>query len=320
MNTCNDVNKRGEIVLYQTPDGASNIEVRLEDDTVWLNVEQLSLLFQRNRSTLQRHIKGIYDDGELDEGATCAKNAQVQQEGERFVERYIPYYNLDVIISLGYRVKSRSGVMFRIWASKVLKDYLLRGAAVNDTRLKQLGETVKILKRTTKMLDAQQVLSVVEQYAQALNLLDAYDHQSLEKPIGQQSIYVLTYEECRKIIDQMRFASESELFGNEKDGSFYSSIGAIYQTFGGKDLYPSVEEKAANLLYFITKNHSFSDGNKRIAATIFLYFLQKNGILHREGGENRIDNNTLVAITIMIAESTMEEKETMIKLVMNFLS
>ena len=228
-------------------------------------------------------------------------------------------YNLDVVISVGYRVKSQRGTQFRIWANSVLKDYLIRGIAVNDNRLKQLGEVIKVLKRTTSQLDAQQMLAVVEQYTMALNLLDDYDHQCISKPDGSKATYVLTYEECRDVINSMSFNADSDLFGNEKDESFHSSIGAIYQTFGGEDVYPSVEEKAANLLYFITKNHSFSDGNKRIAATLFLYFLQKNGILYRENGEKRISDSTLVAITIMIAESKTEEKEIMTRLVMNFL-
>ena len=229
-------------------------------------------------------------------------------------------YNLDVVISVGYRVKSQRGTQFRIWANSVLKDYLIRGIAVNDNRLKQLGEAIKILKRTTNQLDAQQMLAVVEQYTMALDLLDDYDHQCIRKPDGSKATYVLTYEECRNVINSMKFNTDSDLFGNEKDKSFYSSIGAIYQTFDGEDVYPSVEEKAANLLYFITKNHSFNDGNKRIAATIFLYFLQKNGILYHEDGEKRINDSTLVAITIMIAESKTEEKEIMTRLVMNFLT
>lgn len=313
------MNNKGEIVIYQTPDGKTSIDVKLENDTVWLNVEQLSVLFQRDRTTLQRHIRNIYGDGELDETATCAKNAQVQIEGGRKIERRIPYYNLDLIISLGYRVNSQRGVRFRIWATQVLKDYIIKGVAVNDNRLRQLGEVIKVLKRTTDRLDARQILAVVEQYTYALDLLDDYDHQCVAKPEGSSATYVLGYDECREIINQMRFSAESDLFGHEKDESFLSSIGAIYQTFGGEELYPSVEEKAANLLYFITKNHSFNDGNKRIAATIFLYFLQKNGILYRQGGEKRIDDNTLVAITILIAESGTDEKEIMTRLVMNFL-
>lgn len=314
------MNKKGEIIIYNTPDGATSIDVKLENESVWLNIEQLAALFGRDRTTLQRHIRSIYRDKELDETATCAKNAQVQKEGGRDVERCVSYYNLDLVISLGYRVKSQRGVQFRIWATKVLREYLIKGVAVNDRRLQQLGETIKVMKHAARQLDARQVLSVVEQYTSALVLLDDYDHQRVEKPSGSSATYILSYAECRDIISRMRFAAESDIFGNEKDDSFRSSIGAIYQTFGGEDVYPSVEEKAANLLYFITKNHSFTDGNKRIAATIFLYFLQRNGILYHENGEKRISDSTLVAITIMIAESRTEEKDIMTRLVMNFLT
>lgn len=314
------MNTKDKIIIYQTPDGNTSIDVKLEKDTVWLSMEQLSMLFQRDRTTLQRHIRNIYGDGELEEAATCAKNAQVQKEGDRMVERSIPYYNLDLVISLGYRVKSQRGVQFRIWATRVLKQYIIHGVALNDNRLRQLGETIKVLKRTTAQLDARQILSVIEQYTAALDLLDDYDHQRVGKPTGSRSTYVLRYDECRDIIRQMRFSAESDIFGQEKDESFHSSIGAIYQTFDGIEVYPSVEEKAANLLYFIAKNHSFNDGNKRIAAALFLYFLQKNGILYRKSGDKRIDDNTLVAITIMIAESRTDEKDIMTRLVMNFLS
>ena len=229
------------------------------------------------------------------------------------------YYNLDVIISVGYRVKSQRGVEFRRWANSVLKDYILRGYAVNDKRINQLGKIVQIMKRAENQLDAQQVLSVVESYSTALDILDDYDHQTLAKPRGNRATYVLTYDECRSVIDKMTFVSDSNLFGNEKDDSFKGSIGAIYQSFDGKDLYPSLEEKAANLLYFVTKNHSFSDGNKRIAATMFLYFLDKNGALFVEGSK-RIADFTLVALTIMIAESKPEEKEMMVNVIMNCLA
>lgn len=235
------------------------------------------------------------------------------------VKQNVAVYTLDVIISVGYRVNSKRATFFRRWATNILKEYLIRGIAINDNRLKQLGETIRILKRSTDQLDAKQVLAVVEQYTMALDLLDDYDHQCIGKPEGNKATYILSYEECRKVINDMKFNTHNDLFGNEKDDSFHSSIGAIYQTFGGEDVYPSVEEKAANLLYFVTKNHSFSDGNKRIAATIFLYFLQKNGILYRDNREKRIDDSTLVAVTIMIAESRIEEKELMTRLVMNFL-
>lgn len=224
------------------------------------------------------------------------------------VKQLVPYYTLDVIISVGYRVKSKRGVEFRRWANSVLKQYILQGYAVNDKRIAQLGEVIKIMKRTENTLDSRQVLAVIEKYSAALELLDSYDHQSMNRPKGNDATYVLSYEECMDVISHMRFGDESDLFGREKDDSFRGSIGNIYQSFDGKELYPSLEEKAAHLLYFITKNHSFLDGNKRIAATMFLYFLDRNGVLFADG-EKLIDDFTLVALTIMIAESRPEEKE-----------
>ena len=226
-------------------------------------------------------------------------------------------YNLDMILSVGYRVNSKRGIEFRRWANSVLKQYIIRGYATNESRLQQLGEVVRLMKRTQDSLDSKQVLSVIESYSTALDLLDDYDHQTMKRPKGSDAAYVLTYEECRKVIDSMRFKSESELFGQEKDGSFQGSIGNIYQSFGGQEIYPTLQEKAANLLYFVTKNHSFWDGNKRIAATMFLYFLDRNGILYDESGLKRLDDHTLVALPIMIAESRPEEKEMMISVIMN---
>ncbi|WP_417028873.1 RhuM family protein [Cloacibacillus evryensis] len=309
----------GEIILYQAHDGSVKLEVQTDGETVWLTKEQMGTLFDRDRSVISRHIGNIYKEEELEEESTCAKFAQVQTEGGRSVQREIERYNLDVIISVGYRVKSRRGVDFRRWAGKVLKDYVMKGYAVNDRRMAQLGAAIRILRRAENRLDAKQVLSVVESYTAALDILDDYDHQKINKPDGRKVEYVLSYDECRRFIDMMKFADDSPLFGNEKDDSFKSSLGAIYQSFGGEELYPSVEEKAANLLYFVTKNHSFSDGNKRIAAAIFLYFLDKNGILFHNG-QKLLDDYTLVAVTIMIAESKPQEKETMTALVMNFLN
>ena len=226
-------------------------------------------------------------------------------------------YNLDMILSVGYRVNSKRGIEFRKWANTVLKDYIFRGYAVNDNRMKQLGEVVRLMKRTQESLDSKQVLTVIENYSRALELLDDYDHQTMKRPKGTSSTYVLTYEECRRVIDQMKYGKESELFGTEKDDSFKGSIGNIYQSFAGQEIYPSLQEKAANLLYFVTKNHSFWDGNKRIAATMFLYFLDRNGILYDEAGDKRLDDHTLVALTIMIAESKPEEKEMVISVIMN---
>lgn len=280
---------QNKIVIYQTQDGKTSIDVKLEQDTVWLTANQMSLLFDKDEKTIRKHINNVFKEGEVDKDNNTQKMRVVG------VKQSVAVYTLDVIISVGYRVNSRRATTFRRWATNILKEYLIRGIAINDNRLKQLGEAIKILKRTTDQLDAKQVLAVVEQYTMALDLLDDYDHQCIGKPEGSKATYILSYEECRDVINDMKFNTDNDLFGNEKDDSFHSSIGAIYQTFGGEDVYPSVEEKAANLLYFVTKNHSFSDGNKRI------------------------DDSTLVAITIMIAESGIEEKELMTRLVMNFL-
>ena len=309
--------KNEELVLFNSTDGKVSLPVTIKNDSVWLTLDQVAELFGRDKSTVSRHIHNVFRENELDRSSTVAKNATVQFEGSREIERMIDYYNLDVIISVGYRVKSQRGVEFRKWANTILKDYILRGYAVNELRMKQLGSTLKLLKRVKNDLDAEQVLSVIERYSSALDLLDDYDHQTLKRPAGQGATYVLTYEECRDVIDRMRFGNESALFGKEKDGSFKGSVGNIYQSFGGQELYPTVEEKAANLLYYVTKNHSFIDGNKRIAATIFLYFLDRNGILYDQNGDKTIDDHTLVALTIMIAESRPEEKELMISVIMN---
>lgn len=278
----------------------------------------MATLFNRDIKTIGKHIKNAINE-ELSGTSTVAKFATVQLEGTRQVERLIEYYNLDVIISVGYRVKSKRGVAFRKWANSVLKEYIIKGYAINQQRLNQLNQVLCIMKRLETALDAKQVLTVVERYNKALDLLDNYDHQKLEKPKGNKTTYILTYEECRKVIDEMKFSSDSKLFGNKKDDSFKGSIGNIYQSFAGVDIYPSLEEKAANLLYFVTKNHSFSDGNKRIAATMFLYFLDRNGVLFTNH-EKLIDDHTLVALVIMIAESRPEEKDVMISIIMNCIS
>ena len=307
---------KNEIVLFESSDNAVRLEVSVNQDTVWLTQEQMSTLFDTARSSIAYHIGNIFKEGEL------AKDTSVEyfdkSEGKAF--RPAKYYNLDVIISVGYRVKSQRGVEFRRWANGVLKQYLLEGYATNKSRLEQLGKMIRLIKRSEQMVDAPQVLSVIQRYNTALELLDDYDHQTLRRPGGHKSTYVLTYDECRELIASMRFGSESDLFGNEKDDSFKGSIGNIYQTFGGKDVYPSLEEKAANLLYFLTKNHSFSDGNKRIAAAVFLYFLDKNNALLSADGEKVIDDHTLVVLIIMIAESRPDEKELMISVIMNCMS
>lgn len=307
------------IVLFESEDGKVNLEVGLQSETVWLRTEQMAELFGRDRSVIARHISNIYKEGELSKEATCAKSAQVQTEGTREVTRQNDIYNLDVIISVGYRVKSKRGVEFRHWATGVLRGYILRGYAANERRLAQLGQVARIMERIPDDLESSQILGIVKSYTAALDLLDDYDHQRLAKPQGNQAIYVLDYEECRKVISEMRFSSESAVFGVEKDDSFKASIGDIYQSFAGQDIYPSLQEKAANLLYFVVKNHSFHDGNKRIAAAMFLYFLDRNKALF-VNGRKAIDDNTLVAITIMIAESRPQEKDAMVALVMNFLA
>jgi len=307
-------NKGNELILFETEDRAVTLTVPVNQEMVWLSRNQMAELFDRDIKTIGKHINNALRE-ELD-NSTVAKFATVQNEGGREVERFIEYYNLDVIISVGYRVKSKRGVEFRKWANSVLRQYILRGYAVNNNRIAQLGEVIQIMKRTQNSLDSKQVLSVIERYSTALDLLDAYDHQNMSRPKGNAATYVLTYEECMDIIASMRFGDESDIFGKEKDGSFEGSIGNIYQSFAGQDLYPTLEEKAAHLLYFVTKNHSFLDGNKRIAATIFLYFLDRNGVLFIDG-EKTIDDHTLVALTIMIAESKPDEMEMMITVIMN---
>ena len=309
------MNQKTELVIFKAQDGNVKLDVNIENETVWLSLDQMSELFERDKSTISRHIKNIFKDGELSQNSVVANFATTASDGKVY---NVTFYDLDVIISVGYRVKSQKGVEFRKWANGVLKDYILKGYAVNNNRINELGEVIRIMKRAESTLDSKQILDVIEKYTVALDLLDDYDHQKIEKPSGNIATYVLTYDECKNVISNMKFGNESDLFGNEKDDSFKSSINAIYQTFGGQEVYPSLEEKAANLLYLITKNHSFSDGNKRIAAALFLYFLDKNGVLF-ESSKKIIDDYALVAITIMVAESKPLEKDTIIKLIMNFL-
>ena len=299
-----------EIVLFSSGDVNVEVLVSPEQDTVWLTQKQMGALFDVKQATISEHINNILEVKELDETSIGISDRSTGGRKPRV-------YNLDMILSVGYRVNSKRGIEFRRWANSVLKQYIIRGYATNESRLQQLGEVVRLMKRTQDSLDSKQVLSVIESYSTALDLLDDYDHQTMKRPKGSDAAYVLTYEECRKVIDSMRFKSESKLFGQEKDGSFQGSIGNIYQSFGGQEIYPTLQEKAANLLYFVTKNHSFWDGNKRIAATMFLYFLDRNGIPYDENGLKRLDDHTLVALTIMIAESRPEEKEMMISVIMN---
>lgn len=307
--------KESQIIIFETQDKSISLPVMIAGESAWINRNQMAELFGRDVKTIGKHINNALREELSDENAVVAKFATTAADGKTYMTEH---YNLDVIVSVGYRVKSKRGVEFRRWANSVLKEYIIKGYAVNHNRMNQLNEVIRVMKRVENSLDTRQVLTVVERYSQALDLLDAYDHQNMKRPKGNEATYVLTYEECRKVIDDMKFGDTSSLFGNEKDDSFKGSIGAIYQSFGGKDLYPTLEEKAANLLYFVTKNHSFSDGNKRIAATMFLYFLDKNQALFIDG-EKTIDDHTLVALTIMIAESNPEEKEMMISVIMNSL-
>ena len=324
--------KQDQIVIYQTEDGQTQIDVRLENDTVWLTQAQMAELFETDRTSIVRHINNIYRVDELEREATCAKIAQVQTEGKRQVTRTIPYFNLDMIISVGYRVNSKRGIKFRQWANRVLKDYLVKGYAINERiRKEQIGELrqlVQMVGRTIQNQDvadtseSQDLLNVVVDYTYALDTLDNYDYErlSIQKTTKEEPFHA-TYENAMEAINGLREKfGGSSLFGNEKDDSFKSSIGQIYQTFGGEELYPSVEEKAAMLLYLVTKNHSFSDGNKRIAATLFLWFLNNNHVLYRADGSKRIADNTLVALTLMIAESRTEEKDVMVKVVVNLIN
>ena len=323
-----------EIKIFKTSEGKTSIEVKLENETVWLNQYQLEELFQTNRTSINKHILNIYKTQELKENETCAKIAQVQKEGKRNIKRQIKFYNLDVIIAIGYKVNSKRGTEFRIWANKIIKDYLIKGYAINQEKLQKENKQLKELQNTVKILgnvindktlsndESKGLLKIISDYSYALDILDKYDYQKLEiKNTSKKETYILTYEEAiRQIKTAKKVYGNSNLFGNEKDNSFQSSISTIYQTFGGIDLYPSIEEKAANLLYFIVKNHSFSDGNKRIAAFLFLYFLEKNKLLFTENGQKRIADNALVALTLMIAVSKLEEKDTMMKVIVNLIN
>jgi prophage maintenance system killer protein len=305
------------LVLFTSPDGGVTVPTRLDHDTLWLTQEQMAQVFEVKRPAITKHLSNVFKTKELDQKSVRSILEHTAADGKSYATQF---FNLDAIIAVGYRVNSRRATQFRIWATGVLRDYLLKGYAVNQSRLVELRQVVSILKRADKQLDAKQVLSVVERYTSALELLDAYDHQRIGKPKGRKGRSRLVYSECRSFIDEMSFGNASTLFGKEKDESFKGSLGAIYQTFDGKELYPTLEEKAANLLYFIVKNHSFTDGNKRIAAAIFLYFLNKNRMLLTASGAKRIADHTLVALTLMIAESKPVERELMVNLVMTFLT
>lgn len=315
------MDKRNEIILFENQN--VKLEVNVKDETVWLNREQLSKLFGRDIKTIGKHINNALKE-ELDD-STVAKFATVRKEGERNVIRNIDYYNLDMIISVGYRVKSNNGIIFRRWANQVLKDYMLKGYALNQKRLDYLEKTVKLIdiaNRIDERLennDAKEILHVIGSYSKALDLLDDYDHRTLKKIDGSKDARKIKYEDCIEIINKLRFNEESNLFAIERDKGLSSIINNIYQSFDGKDVYKSIEEKASNFLYLIVKNHTFIDGNKRIAATLFIYFLNFYNILYKNN-KLVIDNNTLAALTLLIAESNPKEKEVIIDLVMNFLN
>ena len=326
------MDSNNQIIIYQTEDGQTQVDVRLENETVWLTQAQMAELFEKTPQNITMHIGNAYKEGELEKESTCKEYLQVQQEGKRKVSRMVKYYDLDVIISVGYRVKSKRGTAFRIWARKVLREYLVKGYAVNERmRKEQIGELRQLVGMLGRTIQNQPLLSndetnalfeVVTDYTYALDTLDNYDYERLtiNKTTTEEPFHA-TYENAMEAINGLREKfGGSVLFGNEKDDSFKSSIGQIYQTFGGEELYPSVEEKAAMLLYLVTKNHSFSDGNKRIAATLFLWFLNGNHILYHPDGTKRIADSTLVALTLMIAESRTEEKDVMVKVVVNLIN
>ena len=314
--------KKNEIILFENQ--GVKLEVNLKDETVWLNRQQLATLFDRDVKTISKHINNALNE-ELKNISTVAKFETVQNEGERRVTRNIEYFNLDMILSVGYRVKSDRGILFRQWANKILKDYMLKGYAINQKRLEYLEKTVKLIDIANRMderlenNDAKEILKVIGEYSKALDLLDDYDHRTLKKISGKIDNRKIQYKDCIEIINKLRFNEESSLFAVERDSGLESIIGNIYQSFDGQDIYKSIEEKAANFLYLIVKNHVFADGNKRIAATLFIYFLNFYGILYIDGKQT-IDNNTLAALTLLIAESNPKEKEIIIELVMNFLS
>ena len=309
---------KNEIILFENQ--SVKLEVNMKDETVWLNREQLAILFDRDIKTIGKHINNALNE-ELD-NSVVAKFATTAKDGKTY---QVEYYNLDMIISVGYRVKSQNGIVFRKWANKILKDYMLKGYAINQRRLEYLEKTVKLIDIANRVdekfenSDAKEILKVIGKYSKALDLLDDYDHKTLEKPKGSNSEKQIKYDDCIKIINKLRFNEESDIFAIERNKGLEAIIGNIYQTFDGVDVYKNVEEKAANFLYMIVKNHVFVDGNKRIAATLFIYFLSFYDILYKDNNQT-IDNNTLASLTLLIAQSNPKEKEVMIDLVMNFLN
>ncbi|MGS0973717.1 MAG: RhuM family protein [Candidatus Izemoplasmataceae bacterium] len=314
------MSKQNEIIIFKDDGVQIDVYLSPSEETVWLSQSQMAELFDVDRSRITRHINKVYKDGELEKNSTCAENAHMGTLG---VQQYkVNLYNLDMIISVGYRVNSKRGIQFRRWANEVLKDYMLKGIAIDEMKMNNYKKIVKLIPQielATEGMDSSDVLGVINRYAKSLQILDDYDYKRLIKPSGNSNAYKLNYKETKQVINNLEFNSKSKLFGKEKDQSFKSSISTIYQTFQGKDLYPTIEEKGANLLYLIVKNHSFVDGNKRIAASIFLYFLHKNNQLIIDNKEI-ISNSTLAAITVMIALSKPEDKDDMVNLVMTFIS
>lgn len=316
---------KNEIILFENQN--VKLEVNMQDETVWLNTEQMAKLFDRDYKTIRKHINNVLEE-ELSDQEVVAKFENTTQHGAiegKTQTHYIEYYNLDVIISVGYRVKSQNGVIFRKWANKILKDYLIKGYAVNQKRLEYLEKIIKLIDIdgridiNLKGSEAQEIIKVINNYSNALNLLDDYDYKRIIKPNGTINKNKINYEDCMSIVNKLKFSSDSDLFALERDNGVEAIIFDIYQTFDGNDLYSSIEEKAANFLYLIIKNHVFIDGNKRIAAALFIYFLEFYNLLYKDG-KQVIDNNTLVAITLLIAQSNPKEKEILVDLVMNFLS
>jgi len=325
---------KGEIVLYKTEDGLSELSVQLKNDTIWLSQKQMSRLFQKDTDTIGLHIRNIYKEGELPQKSTTEYFSVVQKEGKRKVERQIDHFNLDVIISVGYRVKSKRGTQFRIWAKKILKEYLIKGYALNEKRLKEqtgkireLEKSLEIFKRVADNYQLEKdefsgILNVISDYTYALDILDRYDHQRLKtRQSEKKEEYRIVYDDSMMLIKELKKKfGGSTLFGKEKDESFKSTVGTIYQTFNKKELYPGLEEKAATLLYLTIKNHSFIDGNKRIAAALFLMYLSRNKYLYNSAGEKRIADNALVALCLMIAASDPKEKDIIVKVVVNLIN
>ena len=312
--------EKNEIIIFENQN--VKLEVNLKDDTVWLTQKQIAELFGKDRRTITRHIQNIYKAEELEEISVCSFFEHTAEDGKNYK---VQYYNLDMIISVGYRVNSKQGIAFRKWANKILKDYMLKGYAVNQRRLEYLEKTIKLIDIANRIdeelenNDAKEILKVIGEYSKALDLLDDYDHKTLKKIKGNIDERKIEYSECIKIINTLKFKESSSLFAIERDRGLESIIGNIYQSFSGQDDYKSIEEKSANFLYLIVKNHVFADGNKRIAATLFIYFLNYYGILYKNE-KQIIDNNTLTALTLLIAESNPREKEVIIDLVMNFLN